>query len=114
MGFQISSLTTFADLDSAWILVCLFWISDLFSLFFILLLCGDIETNPGPKSNPNVCRVLYANVRGLAKNLRDVSLVAQAHDIIICSETIVSSFRHKSELVIPGFSEPMLIRRDAA
>lgn len=67
--------------------------------------------NPGP----TLChtgRVLYSNVRGLHKNIRDLTVVSRSYDIIICAETLVSDYRHKAELKIPGFCQPLLVRRN--
>ncbi len=81
----------------------------------LLLRCGDVELNPGPvRSRRHTCRVLYSNIRGLFANLKDVSVVSLCHDVIICAETLVSDYRHDSELMIPGFSKPLFIRRSVA
>ena len=90
---------------------CIFqlWLLILYTSFFVyilLLLCGDIETNPGPPKKP--CRVMYNNIRGLHKNLKDLHVASKDFDIILCSETLVTKRRHISELLIPEFDRPKL------
>ena len=83
----------------------------LFDLYFILIiLSGDIHPNPGPSGN--YCKVLYANIRGLKCNLSDLTVLSAKYDIILCSETLVSNLRHSSELMIPNFKKPILLRRN--
>ena len=87
-----------------------------FILFYfnLLLLCGDVELNPGPaRSRQPNCRVLYSNIRGLHANIKDLAISSRHYDILFCSETLVSQRRHVSEILIPGFKKPILLRRDA-
>ncbi len=112
----IHSPTAFLILSTlAFSLITYFFLSlDTYS-HLLLLRCGDVELNPGPvRSRRHSCRVLYSNIRGLFANLNDVSVVSQCHDVIFCSETLVSDYRHDSELLIPGFSKPLFIRRNVA
>ena len=90
---------------------CFWFLLFLLFLFLVLLvLSGDIETNPGPiKHN---FKMFYCNVRGLKANLDDLSVASANFDMICCTETLVSSFRHKSELIIPNFNCPILFRRN--
>ena len=42
----------------------------------------DVETNPGPlRPPPDVCRILCSNVRGLARNLSDLTVASSLYDI---------------------------------
>ena len=85
-----------------------------FLVFIILIMAGDIELNPGPgPTRHRQCRILYANVRGLHANLMDLTAVSRHFDILFCSETLVSEMRHVSEVLIPGFKKPILLRRKA-
>ena len=78
----------------------------------ILTLSGDVETNPGPRpAQRRQCRILYSNVRGLHANLKDLSVASKQFDILLCSETLVSDMRHVSEILIPGFKKPILLKR---
>ena len=71
-----------------------------------------METNPGPRRPvPTVCRLLYSNVRGLARNLSALTVASSQYDILLCSETLVSDMRHVSELLVPGFGCPVLLCR---
>ena len=70
----------------------------------------DVETNPSPRRPvPAVCRILCRNVRGLAGNLRDLTVAPSQYYILFCSETLVSVMRHVSELLDPGFGHPLLL-----
>ncbi len=82
----------------------------IFYLIFRITLSGDIHPNPGPRNH--CCKALYINIRGLKANLQDVAVASSKYDIIFCSETLVSSFRHVSELLIPSFKRHLL-RRDS-
>ena len=86
----------------------------LYFSFSLLILSGDVELNPGPlNSRARQCRLLYCNVRGLHKNIQDLAVVSRHYDVLCCSETLVSNMRHVSELLIPGFRKPIILRRDA-
>ena len=58
---------------------------------------------------PAVCRILCSNVRGLARNLSDLTVASSQYDILLCSETLVSDMRHVSEVLVPGFGRPVLL-----
>ena len=87
------------------------------SLYLIFYAClefrfPDVETNPGQR-NPvhGACRILCSNVRGLSRNLSDVTVASSQYDLL-CSETLVSDRRHISELLVPGFCRPVVLCRD--
>ena len=63
----------------------------------------DVEETPEPRASFRSYRVVYANIRRLHKNLSDLSLIARGGDVVICSETLVSSRHHISELTVLGF-----------
>ena len=72
----------------------------------------DVETNPGPRRPvPGSCRILCSNVRGLSKNLSDVTVASSQYDLLLFSETLVSDRRPRSELLVPGFGRPVLLCR---
>lgn len=80
----------------------------------LLIMSGDIELNPGPpQPKLRQCRLLYSNIRGLHGNIKDLSVASKQFDILFCTETIVSDMRHISELLIPGFKKPILLKRNA-
>ena len=85
----------------------------LFLLMLIILLSGDVNENPGPAPvRRRQCRLLYSNIRGLHGNLNDLIATSKQYDILFCSETLVSNFRSPKELLIPGFKQPLLLRRN--
>ena len=52
-------------------------------------------------------------MRGLSRNLSDVTVASSQYDLLLCSETLVSDRRHISELLVPGFGRPVLLCRDS-
>ena len=75
-------------------------------LRFLLIVCGNIESSPGPGSDRSF-RVLYSYIRDLHFNLDE--LVAEArldYDVLVTAETKVSDCRHLLQLHIPGFGCP--------
>ena len=48
---------------------------------------------------------------GQDKNLSDLSLITRGGDVVFCSEMLVSSKRHISELMVPGFGRPIQLVR---
>ena len=72
-----------------------------------------METNPGPRRPvPGACRIRCSNVRGLSKNLSDLTVALSQYDLLLCSETLVSDSHHILEFLVPGFSRPELLCRD--
>ena len=88
---------------------------DFFYLIFLCLLevsFLEVKTNPGQRRPiAAVCRILCCNVRGLAGNLSDMTVASSQYDILLRSGTLVSEMRHVSELLVPGFSRPVLLCR---
>lgn len=80
-----------------------------FYFHFLILLSGDIELNPGPGPSLRSARIFYANIRGLHRNLADLSLASGKFDILCCSETLATERRSPVELLIPNFNRPILI-----
>ena len=69
----------------------------LYLIFYgcLRLLFLDMETNPGPRRpSPAVRRILCSNVRGLVRNLSDVTVATSQYDILLCCETLVLDMRH--------------------
>ena len=114
LGGPLSSATCFSFCMGNFILKIMFL--NFFPLLYlpltILPLANDVQPNPGPgRAAP--CRVLYSNIRGLYRNISELSLVARDFDILVCSETLVTSRRHSSEIAISGFSSPLLRLADS-
>ena len=85
------------------------------SLYLIFYAClelrfPDVETNPGIRRPvPEACRILCSNVRGLSKNLSDVTVASSQCNLLLCSETLVSDRRHISELVASCFLDLVVL-----
>ena len=78
-----------------------------------ILLAGDVEVNPGPTfCRRQQCRMLSSNIRGLHANLSDLIVSSRQFDILFYSETLVSNLRSPKELLIPGFKQPHLLKRN--
>ena len=75
-------------------------------LCLLLIVFGDIESNPGPGSDRRV-RVMYSNIRGLHANLDELAMAGSDYDVLVCGDVSkVSDRRHLSELRIPCFGCP--------
>ena len=77
----------------------------------LLLLCGDIELNPGPVQRLKNLSVCHVNIRGLAasKMLALKTSLCNVFDIITISETFLGP--HSTvDLTLPGYHN--IIRRD--
>ena len=68
----------------------------IFNFLLILVLSGNIELNPGPNNISSKFRVLYLNIRGLYNNISELQIVSRKYDIILYSQSLVSSRRHVS------------------
>ena len=90
-----------------------YWCCNFSYFHLFLLLCGDIESDPGPHHNSGHCRVAYANIRGLYGNLNELMFVSPNYDVIMCSETLVSERRNIHEILLPDFDKPHLLLRDS-
>ena len=71
----------------------------------LLIVCSDIESNPGPGSDRRV-RILYSNIRGLQANLDELAVAGSDYDALVCAESKVSDRRHLPDVSIPGFGCP--------
>ena len=66
---------------------CYFYLSNWLRL--LLIVCGDIETNPGPCSDRWV-RVLYSNICGIHANLDELAVPGSGYAVLICAVSKVS------------------------
>lgn len=78
-------------------------------MFFILLLSGDIETNPGPSVEKSL-DLLHLNIRSIRNKID--SLMYLVHDFyILCfTETYLDSNASNENLFIEGFNN--MFRKD--
>ena len=58
-------------------------------LRLLLIVCDDVESNPGPGSDKRV-RVLYSNIRGLHATLYELAVAGSDYDCLVCAESKVS------------------------
>ena len=66
---------------------------------------------PGPLNAKNwQCCLLYLNVQEFHGNLHELTVASKRFDILLCSETLVSSIKHYVKLFIPGFERPILLK----
>ena len=83
--------------------------------FFLLVLCGDVEANPGPvrqylslcgKMKTKKLRIVHLNARSLICHLDELALLAasQRPDVLAVSETWLDSGISDGEISIPGYS----------
>ena len=70
----------------------------------------DVETNPGPRRPvPDVCRILCSNVRDLARNLSDLTVVSSQYKILLFSETLVSDLPSGTTVTGSQILSPCLV-----
>ena len=74
-------------------------------LRLLLIVFGDVESNPGPSSHRRV-RVLYFNIHGLHANLDELAVAGSDYDALVCVVSKVSNCCLLSEFRIPGFGCP--------
>ena len=84
----------------------------LFVCPLIILLAGDIHTNPGPDGGFHDISLCHSNIRSLSQDkMRSIQCnIAPNFDIITLSETFLSNSTSDSDLLLPGFHG--VIRRD--
>ena len=70
-----------------------------------LIVCGDVESNPGRGSNKKI-RALYSKIRGLHANFDELAVAGSDYDVLVCAESKFYDPRRLSELRIPGFDCP--------
>ena len=71
----------------------------------LFIVCGEIESNPGPASERRV-QILYSIIRGLHANLDELTVSRSEYAVMVCAESKIFDRRHLSELRIPGFGCP--------
>ena len=51
-------------------------------------------------------------MRGLSRNLCDLTVASSQYNLLLCFETLISDKRHISELLVSAFGRPVLLCRD--
>ena len=82
-----------------------FFFSFSYWLRLLLIVCGNIESNPGPGTDRWI-RVFSSNIRGLHVNLDELAVAGPDYDVLVCADSKVSDRRHFSELRIHAFGCP--------
>ena len=82
----------------------------LFTLDYLLLCSGDIETNPGPVNNQGDLSVVHVNVCSIKNKMSEIEAESDNFDIITLSETWLSDSISNNSILLTNFHPP--IRRD--
>ena len=75
----------------------------------LLILCGDIELNPGPQGSHSLDYV-HLNVNGLKEKLDIVISHLASYDVVCFTESHLNPLVESDDLRIPGFHD--IKRRD--
>ena len=79
-------------------------------LILILLLSGDIETNPGDTTRDlTICHI---NAQSILNKLELIALELGHFDIITVSETWLGPSISSTEIMLPGYQEPIRFDRN--
>jgi hypothetical protein len=78
-------------------------------LFFILLLSGDIELNPGPMYD-RVIDIFHLNVRSIRNKIDDLYAIVHEFDIVCFTETHLDKNVTDDQIKIDGFN--CIFRKD--
>ena len=76
----------------------------------LLLISGDVECNPGPKSTFEL-KVIHLNARSIPKNKDLIESECNKYDIITCSETFFTPNYPVSDSLLPDFHPPVRLDR---
>ena len=74
---------------------------------FVVVIVEDLDRIGIGNQRSRVC------IGSVLKFLDRCISTSMPFDLIFCSETLVSNFGHSSEFLLPGFSKPLLLRRNA-
>ena len=104
---RCKSCTTGACIGICWCLA----LTLIFLLIVLLLLCGDVESNPGPIQRLKNLAVCHVNIRGLTSSkIRAIKAsLCNVYDIITISETFLGPLS-TAGLELPGYHD--ILRRD--
>lgn len=76
----------------------------------LLLMCGDVESNPGPRNPTENCiNIYHLNVRSLVPSIDVLTVEAANFDIIGVTETWLDDSIKSEDIAIEGHA---LIRKD--
>ena len=91
--------------------------SNLFVLFLILKLSGDIQSNPGPQSDsflssnistvfPHNLNILHLNIQSILPKMDLLEVEVQNYDILVFTETWLSPQISNDDLLLENFDPP--------
>lgn len=76
-------------------------------IFLLIILCNDIEKNPGPDKG-KLFKIGHCNIRGLRSNFSDLKVSLKTYfDIFCISETMLSNTVKTENIRIPGYQLPL-------
>ena len=70
----------------------------------LLIVCGDVESNPGPGSHKRV-RILYSNIHSLLANLDELAEAGSDYDVLVCAVSKVSQNSLSLDLVATSVAQ---------
>lgn len=80
-------------------------------LGMLLLLCGDIEINPGPNCDVTLT-IYHVNVRSLRNKVDLVSSHADKYDVVAFTESKLDQTIKTEDITIPGYHKESVFRKD--
>ena len=100
--------------------ICCYWLCRISSLathvtffmhflFFILILSGDIETNPGPSAE-SVLDIFHLNIRSLRNKIDSLNAIVSEFAIVCFTETHLDNKIANDDISLDGFSS--IFRKD--
>lgn len=83
----------------------------LFMYFYslVLILSGDIETNPGP-TNESVVDIIHLNVRSIRNKIDSLNAIVSDFDIACFTETHLDHKISNNDILLDGFD--IIFRKD--
>lgn len=86
-------------------------------LISLLIVCGDIESNPGPEGTPEVqektLSIFHGNIRSLRNKLTYIVDIIEDFDIVFFTETHLDGNILDSDLILSGYEVPIRRNRNA-
>ena len=84
----------------------------------VLLISGDVETNPGPgntSTDQNYCLTIYHhNIRSIRNKINDIVHILQDFDIVFFTEAHLDGYIDSENILLPGFEKPIRMDRNSA
>ena len=82
-----------------------------FYRFILLLICMDIERNPGPNENENnivnTLEIFHLNARSMRNKLNYIHDIADTFHILCIAETFLDNSITMDSIILEGFNEPL-------